>query len=47
VIHVEAANPALRIKAGGATDQNGNYAALLPPFPLAKAAPCWNNDPKG
>jgi len=31
VVHVEPVNPALRVRAGGATDQNGNYQALLPP----------------
>jgi len=31
VVHIEPVNPALRVKAGGATDQNGSYQGWLPP----------------
>ena len=31
IVHVEPVNPALMVKAGATTDQNGNYQGLLPP----------------
>jgi hypothetical protein len=31
VVRIEPVNPALHVKAGGATDQNGDYQGMLPP----------------